>query len=74
MAKISMDKKYRTREGKPVRILCTDFKGANPVVVAIRWSDTAEVLSMYEEDGTRPKSPLDDLVEVSPKEKPDGLA
>ena len=35
MNKISMDKQYRTRDGRPVRVLCVDAPGAFPVVAIV---------------------------------------
>lgn len=35
MSKISMDKKYKTRDGRPVRILCVDRKDREYPVVAL---------------------------------------
>ncbi len=32
---IDINKKYRTRDGQPVRVLCTDRAASNPVVVLL---------------------------------------
>lgn len=40
-----------TREGKPVRILCFDLRGANYPIVAAVLSDTGEALISYDEQG-----------------------
>lgn len=82
-ALISMDKKYRTRGGDTVRILCTDLKGGEyPVIAAITIpekrndadeviADSAEITQRYTANGSYVSSdgnhPLD-LVEVSPVE------
>jgi hypothetical protein len=36
---IEMDKKYRTRDGFPVRILATDVKGAYPIAGLVDLGD-----------------------------------
>ena len=35
MTKITMDGKYQTRDGRPVRVLCVDAEGLQPVVALI---------------------------------------
>ena len=45
-------KKLVTREGKEVRILCTDRKGDCPIVALIKKSDgNSEVVAAYSKDG-----------------------
>ena len=64
--KISMDKQYRTRGGRDVRILCVDGPGKDPVVGFVRndispyrWNPEGGYLAS---NGT----PMD-LIEVKPK-------
>ena len=59
-----MDKKYKTKDGEPVRILCVDKPGEYPVVGLIGSSIHVEVWTLqgqYYED----KPYRHDLVEVS---------
>lgn len=37
--KIEMGKRYQTRDGRPVRLLCTDKKGEFPVVGVVPYDD-----------------------------------
>jgi hypothetical protein len=60
-----MDKKYRTRNGRDIRVLCVDKPGSNPVVVV----DRAEVYTCtkdgrYWSDGCES---IHDLIEVIPQ-------
>lgn len=53
---ISMDKKYRTRDGRDVRLLCVDGEGSQPVVGMIgegvdRWHLDGRFTSAYESTG-----------------------
>lgn len=66
MTAISMDKKYKTRGGKRVRILCTDLGCVHPVVFA---DETGMLVSThadgrYYNDGTESKL---DLIEEAPE-------
>lgn len=50
--KIEMERKYRTRSGKAVRVLCVDKASMNwPVVVLIMVEDGIEDVHQYNEDG-----------------------
>lgn len=64
---IDINKKYKTRDGKEVRIYATDHVGSFPICGAIRYENGWEEDS-WEEDGRNSyysyDSP-DDLVEVS---------
>lgn len=51
MRKISMDKKYKTRDGSPVTVLSTSVKGPKPVVVVIHGADRPDTVQQYVEDG-----------------------
>lgn len=63
--KISMDKQYRTIEGKPVRILCVDGpESFFPVVGIIE--DRLETWTSYGEFHTCQPPSIHNLVEVSP--------
>ena len=44
--------KVVTRDGKPVRILCTDAKGDYPIVGLIYYHDEREVPENYTENGS----------------------
>jgi hypothetical protein len=71
--KISMDKKYKTRDGRPVRILCVDAKRHYPVVGLIANGESDEDLGSWPEDGSSYIGVArdDDLVEVvEPKYRP----
>lgn len=68
---ISMDKKYKTRDGEPVRLLCTDAKGPYPVVGLVRRTDV-DIFGSWAADGRimafgKLKSG-NDLIEVQPYE------
>jgi len=68
---ISMDKKYKTRSGLPVRVLCTDRKeeDTRPVLALISLQPAQEMVHSYDINGNfinfRPDHHLD-LIEVSP--------
>ena len=70
--KVEMGKKYRTRSGLSVRILCTDLQHPEyPVVVAVK-EDDVEIMRRYTSDGrylvNNCTCPSDmDLVEVLEK-------
>lgn len=67
--KIEMNKKYRTRDGRPVRIICTDRIHPVYTIVGFINHEGIEVLYLWAGNGkssiTNEKSDLD-LVEVSP--------
>ena len=75
---ISMDKKYRTRDGNSVRILCTDLKDSRWKVVAAVTvpqlgvnGDSMEVIKVHSETGKFGSATVAhswDLIEVSPAE------
>lgn len=61
----SMDKKYTTREGRPVRLLCTDAPGVYPVVALVDGLATAQ--SFTAEGGFQVTQAHSlDLIEVVP--------
>lgn len=49
--KISMDKKYQTRDGRPVRLLCVDDTEPYPVV-AIIGESPRRYAEIFKSDGT----------------------
>lgn len=62
---ISMDKRYRTRDGGKVRLLCADRNGARPVIVLLEEAGE-EVVTSYLSDG-RWSAAVDsdiDLIEI----------
>lgn len=63
---ISLDKKYRTKVGASVRILCIDGNGSGKVWGIIGNDPTCYY---WNEIGQAPGVPLRDLVEVKPKVK-----
>ena len=70
MNKVSMDKKYKTRNGCDVRILCVDMKNKNYQVVGIVTDKDGEELEQsFTSSGqfinTKDEHKLD-LIEVSP--------
>ncbi len=68
--KITLDKKYRTRCGYPVRVLCVDMKSDWPVVCIIKYPDGTEntnSVTIYGKDWDGEESDFD-LIEVSPWE------
>lgn len=51
---ITMDKKYMTRDGRPVRVICTDREGNDPylpVVYLVLGEDGREVVCLADADG-----------------------
>lgn len=70
---IELDKKYRTRDGRAVRILCIDRKTPIPVDVVVglvvRLGDGKELIRTWGIDGAFVQDPylesMEDLVEVS---------
>lgn len=70
---IDINKKYKTRDGRAARILCTDRKSLHHTVVAlVTKHDNLEVPRSYTKDGyyySSGKTPTDhDLVECTPYE------
>jgi len=66
---ISMDKKYMTRDGRSVRIICTDMRGCGYNVVALITSDECDLLESYTAGGMywdNNTASRHDLIEVSP--------
>lgn len=62
---IDKNKKYRTRDGQEVRILCTDARSTKPVIAHI--GEDRDLIAFYSE-GMYRKDAIDDLdlIEVSP--------
>lgn len=66
---ISLDKKYKTRCGYPVRVLCVDRKDTVWPVVAMYQKENCEGVSFHKiNDGTAWNGRDLDLIEVSPYE------
>lgn len=66
---ISLDKKYKTRCGYPVRILCVDRKDTAWPVVAMYQKENCEGVSCHDLNGKAAVCGRDlDLIEVSPYE------
>ena len=59
---ITMDKTYKTADGKPMRILCTDANGVYPVVSLC----ASGVALMHRANGTQPFDERFNLIEVGP--------
>lgn len=70
MNKIDMNKKYRTRCGYPVRVLCTDMKSGKYTVVALVYTMLGETPICFTEFGFEVYNQEGDydLIEVSPWE------
>lgn len=70
---ISMDKKYRTRDGRPVRVLATDARGEQPVVgLVYELEADKETLRRWSIDGKWRAAACEselDLIEVKPRIK-----
>ncbi len=66
---ISKDKKYRTRDGRPVRIYATDGEGSNAVHGAILHNGTWIVHTWRADGGFAGLYTKMDLVEVKPRIK-----
>lgn len=70
MTKISMDKKYKTRDGRPVRIVCVDLKNPTHPVLALVMNASEETIITCTKGGDyvgNHEHKLD-LIEVSPYE------
>jgi hypothetical protein len=48
---IEVDKKYQTRDGRPVRILATDLQGGALCTVGAIWDNGQEIIGAWTEDG-----------------------
>lgn len=59
-------KPVQTRDGRKVRILCTDRRGRRPIVGLIEENDGAECLNTFNEDGRcgECSTPSNDLVNI----------
>ena len=68
MPKIEMGKKYRTRDGRPVRVLAVDRQGAFPVVALVQ-TGSVETALVFSSDGKAPGNPEYALIEVKPEIK-----
>lgn len=69
MAKIEMGKKYKTGDGRAVRILCVDMNNAYPVVAIVTEENGDEDTWGYTAEGqynTFGPDEEEDLVEVTP--------
>jgi len=64
---VSIDKKYKTRDGRDVRLLCLDARSSNFPVVALVEGSTPETFTRYGNHDVGYDSPLD-LIE-QPEEK-----
>lgn len=47
--KINMQDKYETRDGKPVRVLCVDYKNDRPVLACIKTNNREYVCEFNDE-------------------------
>jgi len=65
---IDIDKKYRTLNGREVRIYATDGKGTYPVHGAVKVDD-GWLSYTWEATGTQGVSNVHDLIEVRPRHK-----
>ena len=68
--KIDINKKYRTRDGRPVRLLCNDRKvmGGKRIVGLVDSNGYEMIMSWYQHGKSSNESTLCDLVEVQPYE------
>lgn len=67
---LDLSKPVQTRDGRPVRILCTDARKAlYPIIGLIQYQDGSEALSTWADGGVYnlPKESAWDLVNVPPK-------
>lgn len=70
MPKIEMGKQYRTRDGRPVRILCVDCQGEFPVIFSVRYKDyDGFEVRLCGHDGVAEYNNAYDLIEVRPRIK-----
>ena len=61
---ININKKYKTRDGRNVRLLCTDGPGEYPVIGIINNEDLGEWTSLGRYFPQRPSEHPSDLIEV----------
>lgn len=66
---IDINKKYRTRDGREVRIYATDGFGAEAIHGAIRSSNGAWLAYTWGSDGSSVTSNNSNLIEVKPRIK-----
>ena len=66
MPNISMDKKYKTRDGKSVRIICVDAKGDWPIIGLIEIQEVESVAAWRADGLYGPTRSGYDLVETTP--------
>ncbi len=65
---IELGKKYRTRDGREVRIYAVDAKGSEPILCMINEPDVGDWFSRtYPESGRYSGEDCDDLIEVQPE-------
>lgn len=70
MNKIEMGKQYRTRDGRPVRVLCVDANHPTDKVVGLIPEPTGELATSWDEFGRFDDRPDNwDLIEVRPRIK-----
>ena len=50
--KKNQNRKVVTRDGRPVRILCTDANGTYPIAALVRGEDNEDSACTFKEDGT----------------------
>ena len=68
---ISMDKQYKTRDGRSVRILCVDREDSSfPVVALVSGSKGGQGVISYPSNGTYGEESYYDLIEVTPWDFP----
>ena len=53
--KKNQNRKVVTRDGRPVRILCTDANGTYPIVALVSGEDNEDSACTFKEDGTHLK-------------------
>lgn len=68
---ISMNKQYRTRDGRPVRLLCVDRKRRGQIsgfpICGLVEMEGTEYISWWSVDGVHfAHSPQEDLIEIKP--------
>ena len=65
---IDLKKQYRTKDGRPVRLLCNDRRSTQCIVGLVDEGDYELLLSWDKDGESAGGSSLSDLVEVSPYE------
>jgi hypothetical protein len=67
MNEIEMNKKYRTRDGRPARVICVDAKGAQPVIALVPHGDGESIIRTSLAAKFYPNKECElDLIEVTP--------